>query len=189
MWSYNLRSYDFFEDQEDSDIEPNASHRSEEVAISDDTRFLEDMDLSSRNDNAHYKPNPWTIAKINAASRKLPSIRAQNRGGPNVQPDGRKQTAHARSIPLPKEQRQRVGSQAKKTTRSSRVQHHRSPTVKRDNLAKAPAHTSDRTSSVPAVDCTRARPASLSKNANDVCLPTHMYGDNIQLSESDHLPG
>jgi hypothetical protein len=63
IWSFNLRSYNP-RDFSDSD--------SEDVLVDipcSDGSTLVDHPLSEDNDTAVYKPNPWSIAKINAASR------------------------------------------------------------------------------------------------------------------------
>ncbi|ETW76266.1 hypothetical protein HETIRDRAFT_106812 [Heterobasidion irregulare TC 32-1] len=62
-WSFDLRSYDNF----CSSSSP--SPASSPPSLSTDAQLLKDIDLTSRNDEAQYKPNPWSIAKINAASR------------------------------------------------------------------------------------------------------------------------
>ncbi|KAI0080454.1 hypothetical protein K474DRAFT_257280 [Panus rudis PR-1116 ss-1] len=67
-WSYNLHSRSNC-DEEDSDEE---TPPSSQLRISEDARLMRDLDLASRKDEAVYKPNPWTIAKANAASR--PSV-------------------------------------------------------------------------------------------------------------------
>ncbi|KZT20861.1 hypothetical protein NEOLEDRAFT_816718 [Neolentinus lepideus HHB14362 ss-1] len=41
----------------------------ESLAQTEDARLLQEMDLTAREDTAQYKANPWSIAKINAASR------------------------------------------------------------------------------------------------------------------------
>ncbi|GBE84006.1 hypothetical protein SCP_0510650 [Sparassis crispa] len=81
-WSFNLRAYDFSSGS-DSDNDGDGTvastnlsavaHRSphdQSSTVSDDAQLLRDIDLSSRTDSAAYKPNPWTIAKVNATSRK-----------------------------------------------------------------------------------------------------------------------
>jgi hypothetical protein len=67
-WSFNLRTI-HPDDSEDSDSERQST------AVSEETQLLKDLDLSSRQESVDYKPNPWNIAKINAASRPdRPSI-------------------------------------------------------------------------------------------------------------------
>ncbi|KAL7284324.1 hypothetical protein ACG7TL_001610 [Trametes sanguinea] len=39
------------------------------VPASEDSRLLGELDLASRTDTANYKPNPWSIARANAANR------------------------------------------------------------------------------------------------------------------------
>lgn len=85
MWSYSFRAQHVFGDSDDSGTENDAIsplQPTETTSLSDDGQFFKDLDLSLREDNAQYKPNPWSIAKINAASRNthpgtcgVPSIR------------------------------------------------------------------------------------------------------------------
>jgi hypothetical protein len=63
MWAFNLRTRQL----NDSDSEDGDGACPDK--ISDDKQFLNDIDLSSRPETAQYKPNPWSIAKVNAASR------------------------------------------------------------------------------------------------------------------------
>jgi len=63
VWSFDIRSGNPH-DLSDSD--------SDDVLIDNpcsDGSTLVDNPLSEDNDTAVYKPNPWSIAKINAASR------------------------------------------------------------------------------------------------------------------------
>ncbi|KAI0305225.1 hypothetical protein B0F90DRAFT_1666683 [Multifurca ochricompacta] len=65
VWSFNLRSYnpcDF------SDSDSDGSHALADNPCSDGSTLV-DQPLSEDNDTAVFKPNPWSIAKINAASR------------------------------------------------------------------------------------------------------------------------
>ncbi|KZT68940.1 hypothetical protein DAEQUDRAFT_727364 [Daedalea quercina L-15889] len=64
-WFYNLRTHYFSDDDED-DISPDG----EQTTTSDDGSLLAELDLSSRKDVAQHQSNPWTIAKINATTRK-----------------------------------------------------------------------------------------------------------------------
>ena len=72
-WSFSLRSATGFFDDADSDDETEeraskdagtSSHIS-----SNSSQTLQQIDLAAREDSAQYKPNPWSIARINAASR------------------------------------------------------------------------------------------------------------------------
>jgi hypothetical protein len=65
-WVFNLRegSHDSDEDEDEDDANPKKSSESD---------LLKTMDLSSREDAAHYKPNPWAIAKLNAVCRPPPT--------------------------------------------------------------------------------------------------------------------
>jgi hypothetical protein len=63
LWSFNLRSYnpcDFSDSEPDDTLPDNPSS---------DGSTLVDHPLSEGSDTAVFKPNPWSIAKINAASR------------------------------------------------------------------------------------------------------------------------
>lgn len=63
LWSFNLRSYNpcDFSDSEPDDPLPDS--------LCSDGSTLVDHPLSEDSDTAVFKPNPWSIAKINAASR------------------------------------------------------------------------------------------------------------------------
>ncbi|KAJ4000082.1 hypothetical protein F5050DRAFT_701831 [Lentinula boryana] len=67
-WSFNLRNNleSDFDSESDSDLENTSSNTA--FAI-DETTQINDLDLSSREETVLYKPNPFSIAKINAASR------------------------------------------------------------------------------------------------------------------------
>ncbi|KIM86876.1 hypothetical protein PILCRDRAFT_815310 [Piloderma croceum F 1598] len=69
-WSFNLRTLHPDSEDSDSELQP--------TAVSEETQLLKDLDLSSRQESVDYKPNPWNIAKINAASRlnRLPIVQA-----------------------------------------------------------------------------------------------------------------
>ncbi|KAJ7293139.1 hypothetical protein C8J57DRAFT_1457409 [Mycena rebaudengoi] len=65
IWAFNLRSTTT---NLDSDSDDSAEDTTAD--ISEETRLLNDLDLSSREEpGVLYKPNPFSIAKINAASR------------------------------------------------------------------------------------------------------------------------
>lgn len=65
VWSFDLRSYNpnDFSDSESDDALPDN--------LCSDGSTLVDQPLSEDNDTAAFKPNPWSIAKINAASRSV----------------------------------------------------------------------------------------------------------------------
>ena len=63
LWSFNLRSHnpcDFSDSDPDDPLLDN---------LCSDGSTLVDHPLSEDNDTAEFRPNPWSIAKINAASR------------------------------------------------------------------------------------------------------------------------
>jgi hypothetical protein len=61
VWSFNHRVAGGYSSDSDSEAEAN-------VPLAD-TRALQEMDLSTRQETVEYRPNPWSIAKINAVSR------------------------------------------------------------------------------------------------------------------------
>ena len=76
-WSFSLRSRSYHLDDFSSDDDSNDDQRQpipgkstgEKTHPSEEARLLGEFDLASRADAASYKPNPWTIAKANAATR------------------------------------------------------------------------------------------------------------------------
>lgn len=67
-WAFNLRSCAENGDEDfDSDSDAEAGQNTN--IISEETRLLNELDLSSREETVIYNPNPFSIAKINAASR------------------------------------------------------------------------------------------------------------------------
>ena len=67
-WSFSLRSSGFFDSDDDNEENVgNAGNYSHPPSSSSKT--LQQIDLAAREDSALYKPNPWSIARINAASR------------------------------------------------------------------------------------------------------------------------
>ncbi|EGO03246.1 hypothetical protein SERLA73DRAFT_149631 [Serpula lacrymans var. lacrymans S7.3] len=93
-WSFNHRSYGgFYCDSDDSGESDDDKDQSRD-ALSDDTQLFRDLDLASRQETVEYKPNPWTIAKINASSRPAASSKhiehkAPSQQAPLKQPQGR----------------------------------------------------------------------------------------------------
>ena len=72
-WSFSLRSATsgFLDDADsDGDNEWNVGDsRTYSCLSSNSSQTLQQIDLAAREDTAQYKPNPWSIARINAASR------------------------------------------------------------------------------------------------------------------------
>lgn len=71
-WSFSLRqgsSFDTDSDSED-DALPGQGLDSTVDSRATNNNSNTDLDLASREDSATFKPNPWLIAKLNAASRK-----------------------------------------------------------------------------------------------------------------------
>ncbi|KAJ7161384.1 hypothetical protein C8R43DRAFT_1233633, partial [Mycena crocata] len=70
-WTFNLRST---KTNPDSDSDSDSNDDAPANSISEESRLLNDFCLSNREEAVVYKPNPFSIAKINAASRpKRPS--------------------------------------------------------------------------------------------------------------------
>ena len=69
LWSFNhrTRAHIAFDSSSDSESEPDTNVHTN--IPSDDTRLIQELDISSRHETVEYKPNPWSIARINAASR------------------------------------------------------------------------------------------------------------------------
>lgn len=69
-WSFSFRD-NTHDDDDDKDGEG-------EGGSTVDTKVNEDdMDLASREETAQFKPNPWSIAKINSSSRQPPSVKSK----------------------------------------------------------------------------------------------------------------
>ncbi|KAI8986784.1 hypothetical protein BD414DRAFT_578066 [Trametes punicea] len=79
-WSFTLRgrcladedSSDDDSDEEDAKAPAQTARTS--APSSEDSRLMGELDLASRLDTATYKPNPWSIARANAASRPSPKL-------------------------------------------------------------------------------------------------------------------
>ncbi|KAJ3735443.1 hypothetical protein DFJ43DRAFT_1151120 [Lentinula guzmanii] len=69
-WSFNLRNNleSDYDSESGSDFE-NTNTSSNTAFAFDETTQINDLDLSNREETVLYKPNPFSIAKINAASR------------------------------------------------------------------------------------------------------------------------
>jgi len=67
-WTFNFRTSSRFFDDSDSDSAPNDEDTLANTASAKD-RLLDGIDLSTREETVAYKPNPFSIAKINAANR------------------------------------------------------------------------------------------------------------------------
>lgn len=72
-WSFTLRNHGCaagYDSDSDSDTETAYSTAVESAnRLSDEAKLLQEMDLSSRKETVVYKPNPFSLAKIAAASR------------------------------------------------------------------------------------------------------------------------
>ena len=70
-WSFSLRSTTRFRDALDSDDddEGNFGDAGAPSHFSSSSAHLRQIDLAQREDSAQYRPNPWSIARVNAATR------------------------------------------------------------------------------------------------------------------------
>ncbi|KAL0958517.1 hypothetical protein HGRIS_000659 [Hohenbuehelia grisea] len=79
-WAFNLRSNRYDDSSSDSESESCSTGQPSDGSststaltthsLSEEKRLIDDLDLSTREEAAVYKPNPWSIAKVNAASRQ-----------------------------------------------------------------------------------------------------------------------
>ncbi|KAK0501465.1 hypothetical protein EDD18DRAFT_1328426 [Armillaria luteobubalina] len=67
-WSFNLRTSKIKRADCDLDDSGSDSDPSSDSGV-DESRILDDLDISTRDETVVYKPNPFSIAKINAAAR------------------------------------------------------------------------------------------------------------------------
>lgn len=78
-WSFTLRKHasDAHSDSSSHQSE-GAEAEADCMILTEEEKLLKDLDLSSRQDFAEYRPNPWSIAKVNASTRKYnPSLQLQ----------------------------------------------------------------------------------------------------------------
>ena len=71
-WAFNFRSSHFGAYDTDSDSEEGPAVPTEKD--SEEAKLVKDLDISERQDTAVYKPNPFSIAKINAAARTVNNV-------------------------------------------------------------------------------------------------------------------
>ncbi|KAG8216596.1 hypothetical protein J3R82DRAFT_6782 [Butyriboletus roseoflavus] len=67
-WCSNYRVHPGYAFNSDSDSDTGCAPDADAVATAD-TNDMREMDLSRRHETVEYHPNPWSIARINAASR------------------------------------------------------------------------------------------------------------------------
>ncbi|KAH9855667.1 hypothetical protein C2E23DRAFT_594481 [Lenzites betulinus] len=120
-WSFSLRGGGPGEgcssdDDSEGDGKTRVSPSSDKpyATVSEEARLLGELDLASRTDAATYKPNPWSIAKVNASTRPskpprtLPKKPAQSTKTKKAtvldllraQPEKNRDSAHAPHAPL-----------------------------------------------------------------------------------------
>ncbi|PBK99630.1 hypothetical protein ARMGADRAFT_1161253 [Armillaria gallica] len=150
-WSFNLRTSKIRRADRDLDDSGSDSDPSSDSEV-DESHMLDDLDISTRDETVVYKPNPFSIAKINAAARstnRLPSTnepsrpikptKAGKRPGGSIVDGLKKQSEKAKS----KFQRPPPRANATPSTvRSlSKTQQERAPTP--ISVPKPPIHSED----------------------------------------------
>jgi hypothetical protein len=93
-WSFNHRTRAHYTFDSESDPDSDEAETDSKVDLpSSDTRLIQELDISSRHETVEYKPNPWSIARINAVSRppnkELPSQAISEDVRQKSQPRGR----------------------------------------------------------------------------------------------------
>ena len=80
VWSFGFRARSGYVSDSNSDS-------GSDVGETNEARLIREMDLSSRHETVEYRPNPWSIARINAASRSsLPNpVKTKTRSPPKPQ--------------------------------------------------------------------------------------------------------
>lgn len=68
-WSFNHRNWVHEASDSPESSDPESQAETKINIPDDDSRLFQQFDISSRHETVEYKPNPWSIAKINAASR------------------------------------------------------------------------------------------------------------------------
>ena len=71
-WAFDITTH--FRAISDEDSESDSDQKLANTNIGDRPLLVDDLDLSKREDNAAYNPNPFSIAKINAAYRRQTDI-------------------------------------------------------------------------------------------------------------------
>ena len=107
-WSHNLRHCKYTSDSDSQSSTPSSTQEKAKEILSEDAKLLQALDLSSRQDEAVYKPNPWTIAKVNAATRAVPSVDTTYK---NADAPGRKKQPQGRIVDGLKKQASRTTPQ------------------------------------------------------------------------------
>ncbi|KAA1473541.1 hypothetical protein DENSPDRAFT_279308 [Dentipellis sp. KUC8613] len=115
-WSFSLRSYCAFDDSSDSDSDSPSQPSTSQPKLSEDAKLLASLDLSSRPDEAVYKPNPWSIAKVNAASRGAPArdtsseAKGNEKGAQDLESEKTKKKPKGRIVDLFRKQAENAGT-------------------------------------------------------------------------------
>ncbi len=150
-WSFNLRTSKIRRADRDLDDSGFDSDPSSDSDV-DESHMLDDLDISTRDETVVYKPNPFSIAKINAAarstnrppstngpSRPIKPTKAGKKPGGSIVDGLRKQSEKAKS----RFQRPPLQANATPSTlrSSSKAQQERAPTP--IPVPKPPIHPED----------------------------------------------
>ncbi|KAH7912647.1 hypothetical protein BJ138DRAFT_757512 [Hygrophoropsis aurantiaca] len=76
-WSFNYRTRGAHCPDSDGSEDSADDGNDCPPVLSEDSRFLQEMESSTNQETVEYKPNPWRIAKINAACRVAPSLASE----------------------------------------------------------------------------------------------------------------
>ncbi|KAI0065043.1 hypothetical protein BV25DRAFT_126476 [Artomyces pyxidatus] len=177
-WSFNLRTYNRHPESSDSDSSPPHSPSVANPPLSEEAKILLDLDISTREDTAVFKRNPWSIAKVNAASRPAPSADLQSK--PTSKPsDKQRKPPQGRIADLLRKQAQAPSAPdgkglkpglptrpAKESRRPSASGNTNKPNPSRDSQAVRPSRATQHVSSPQISVETPSRPANA-----DIILP------------------
>ncbi|KAK0467200.1 uncharacterized protein EV420DRAFT_1636228 [Desarmillaria tabescens] len=84
-WAFNLRTSKVRHTDRDLDDSGSDSDSSSDSGV-DESRMLDDLDISTRKETVVYKPNPFSIAKINAAARSTNRPSSKNEPSRPIKP-------------------------------------------------------------------------------------------------------
>lgn len=189
-WSHNLRNYQYASDSDSQNSTPSSTQEKAKEVLSEDAKLLKALDLSSRHDEAVYKPNPWTIAKLNAATRAAPSGATEDK--PPAEAAPKKKEPRGRIVDGLKKQASRsVPKSAQKVLKPppfSRTPHAKPPHKPTLATQDAPTFYADESLAEPPVFCPpvaldslpiKAAPAYAHASENlDLAISAPFHGDS-----------
>jgi hypothetical protein len=199
-WAFSLRHH-FNHDLDDSDVDDDALDPKD--AMSSESQFLHELDIGARPDEAKFVANPWSIAKVNAASRPKPQNEKEKTGTtaavpsstgrkPRREPKGKqtrgpkgfKQTFFAPNKPSTKAESRKV-NEPMHTSNLSASDHARATSDARDKRMRAihdaleasssvnPSSPSHLVNALPNPAVQLAHPHDVPPLASPTATPTH----------------